>query len=72
MSSSLLLQLCPARLDRILRMVCEMGGTTIWMHHIDSNETHGEKVSLGTIPENKPGVIRPLTSHLISHPIKTS
>ena len=59
--------------------------TTVWMHHLDANETHGEKVRwklhkkatccfkqiLEAIP-NKAALVRLLTAHLTNHPSETN
>ena len=59
--------------------------TVVWLHHLDSNETHGEKKLAGNYTRllravlnkswkqqpPKTALVRPFTSHLRDHPIKT-
>ena len=64
---------------------CGCINTTVWMHHIDTNKTHWEKVKwelhknttsyleqiLGAT-YHETAAVRPLASHLKNHPSKTN
>ena len=57
-------------------MYCGLIGITVWMHHLDSKETHGEKLNenyqILEAAAYKTVAVRPLTSHLTNHLNKTN
>ena len=55
---------------------CDYVGTIVWMHHLDTDETHGEKArwklhknatSYFEQTFHKTATLQPLTSHLTNH-----
>ena len=68
--------------DKVIRCICV--GVTLWRHHLDSNETFGDKAwwelhkdaaccfeQIMKAAPNKTAAVRPLTPHLTNHHSKT-